>query len=88
METLLNGQSITVNFDEQIVYSQLDENESAIWSLLTASGYLKIENIEYKGNFFGTLVYASYYQSGDSRHVFCYVSWMVFQFGCQLQWIL
>lgn len=85
METLLNGQSITVNFDEQIVYSQLDENESAIWSLLTASGYLKIENIEYKG-IFGTLVYASYYQSGDSRHVFCYVSWMVFQFGCQLQW--
>ena len=51
METLLNGQSITVNFDEQIVYSQLDENESAIWSLLTASGYLKIENIEYKGIF-------------------------------------
>lgn len=51
METLLNGQSITVNFDEQIVYSQLDENESAIWSLLTASGYLKIENVEYKGIF-------------------------------------
>ena len=48
---MLNGQSITVNFDEQIVYSQLDENESAIWSLLTASGYLKIENIEYKGIF-------------------------------------
>ena len=52
MEALLNGQAITVNFDEQIVYSQLDDNESAIWSLLTASGYLKIEKVEYRGILF------------------------------------
>ncbi len=52
MEVLLNGQTITVNFDEQIVYSQLDDNESAIWSLLTASGYLKIEKVEYRGILF------------------------------------
>jgi hypothetical protein len=30
--------------DEQIVYSQLFDDESAIWSLLVASGYLKLEN--------------------------------------------
>ena len=52
MEALLNGQAITVNFDEQIVYSQLDDNESAIWSLLTALGYLKIETVEYRGILF------------------------------------
>ena len=41
-ETLLKGKSIFCPIDEQIVYSQLDDNESAIWSLLLASGYLKV----------------------------------------------
>ncbi len=49
MEDLLNGQEIVVNFDEQIVYNQLDHNENAIWSLLLASGYLKVQNIDYRG---------------------------------------
>lgn len=49
MEDLLRGQAITVNFDEQIVYNQLDDNEEAIWSLLLASGYLKVQNINYRG---------------------------------------
>ena len=49
MEDLLRGQAITVNFDEQIVYNQLDDNEEAIWSLLLASGYLKVQNIDYHG---------------------------------------
>lgn len=41
-ETLLKGKSIYCPIDEQIVYSQLDDNESAIWDLLLASGYLKV----------------------------------------------
>ena len=49
MEDLLRGQAITVNFDEQIVYNQLDDNEEVIWSLLLASGYLKVQNIDYRG---------------------------------------
>ena len=49
MEDLLRGQTITVNFDEQIVHNQLDDNEEAIWSLLLASGYLKVQNIDYRG---------------------------------------
>ena len=49
MEDLLRGQAITVYFDEQIVYNQLDDNEEAIWSLLLASGYLKVQNIDYRG---------------------------------------
>jgi len=44
-EVLLRGKSIIVEIDEQIVYDQLDEDESAIWSLLLASGYLKVKNI-------------------------------------------
>ncbi len=41
-ETLLEGGTIRCAIDEQIVYNQLDDNEEAIWSLLLASGYLKV----------------------------------------------
>ena len=49
MERLLNGELVTVSFDEQVVFSQLEQDESAIWSLLVASGYLKVEDVEYRG---------------------------------------
>ncbi len=49
MEELLNDCQIIVNFDEQIVFEQLDQNENAIWSLLLAGGYLKVEQIDYRG---------------------------------------
>ena len=49
MEALLNGRQIEVCFDEQVVFSQLEQDESAIWSLLVASGYLKVEAVEYRG---------------------------------------
>lgn len=42
-ELLLNGKEIVTELDEQIVYDQLDLEETAIWSLLLASGYLKVE---------------------------------------------
>lgn len=41
-EELLQGKNLRVPVDEQIVYNQLDDNENAIWSLLLASGYLKV----------------------------------------------
>lgn len=41
-EKLLNDEPIVTSIDEQIVFTQLDENENAIWSLLLASGYLKV----------------------------------------------
>ena len=41
-EVLLRGDTIQASVDEQIVYNQLDDNEEGIWSLLVASGYLKI----------------------------------------------
>ncbi|MDE6845121.1 MAG: ATP-binding protein [Lachnospiraceae bacterium] len=45
-EYLLQGGHLFIPIDEQIVYSQLDDNEYAIWSLLVASGYLKVLNYE------------------------------------------
>ena len=41
-EELLKGNHLYVPVDEQIVYNQLDDNEEAVWSLLLASGYLKV----------------------------------------------
>jgi len=41
-EALLKGESIETSIDEQIVYNQLDSNETAVWSLLLAGGYLKV----------------------------------------------
>ena len=41
-ETLLHGEKIRSPLDEQIVYNQLDGSEKAVWSLLLASGYLKV----------------------------------------------
>ena len=41
-EQLLEGEAINVPVDEQIVYKNLDTSDSAIWSLLLATGYLKV----------------------------------------------
>ena len=51
MELLLRGEHLYCSIDEQIVYNQLDDDEAAIWSLLVASGYLKVvgyENAKYE----------------------------------------
>ena len=45
-EGLLDGEHIIVPVDEQIIYDQLNEDENAIWSLLLASGYLKVVSID------------------------------------------
>ncbi len=41
-EDLLRGGTLHLEIDEQIVYSQLSTKKNAIWSLLLASGYLKV----------------------------------------------
>lgn len=45
-EHLLQGESIRVEIDEQIVYNQLSARRNAVWSLLLASGYLKVKNYD------------------------------------------
>lgn len=44
-EKLLQGYSIAEEIDEEIIFDQLDRDESSIWSLLLASGYLKVAEI-------------------------------------------
>ena len=41
-ERLLSGEHLNVSIDEQFVYSQMSKNETAVWSLLLASGYLRV----------------------------------------------
>ena len=41
-EKLLKDETICCPIEEQIVYEQLGQRESAVWSLLLASGYLKV----------------------------------------------
>ena len=58
MEDLLTDKPLVTQLDEQIVYNQLDGDECAIWSLLLASGYLKVEQYRQNsmtGNWYYTL---------------------------------
>ncbi len=44
-ERLMQGESIVAEIDEEIVFSQLGKKPDAIWSLMLASGYLKILDV-------------------------------------------
>ncbi len=46
LEILLRNGTITEILDEQIVFNQLDKNVDAVWSLMLASGYLKVESAD------------------------------------------
>jgi hypothetical protein len=43
MDDLLEGKTFHTRIDEQIVFGELDQSEDAVWSLLLASGYLRVE---------------------------------------------
>ena len=45
-ERLLQGEVLVTPIDEQIVYNQLNGSDKAVWSLLVASGYLKVLSAE------------------------------------------
>ncbi len=47
-EYLLCGGTVTKQINEELVYSQLDKTRDSVWSLLTMSGYLKINSINGK----------------------------------------
>lgn len=49
LEDLIEGKAIIKRIDEQIVFNYLDKDENAVWSFLLASGYLKSENVDYRG---------------------------------------
>ncbi len=45
MEDLLSGKSLCTQIDEQIIFNQLEYRENAIWSLLLATGYLRVKQL-------------------------------------------
>ena len=47
-EGLLQGETITMEIDEQIVYNQLFHKKNAVWSLLLTSGYLKVLHVHFE----------------------------------------
>ncbi len=49
MEDLLQGKIFHTVIDEQIVFNQLEQKNSAVWSLLVASGYLRVEHYVVNG---------------------------------------
>ena len=49
METLMAGGIVEKNIDEQIVFEQLKTNKDVVWSLLLASGYLRVEAFRTEG---------------------------------------
>ncbi len=49
MESLLQGKSFETELDERIVFEQLDGSANAVWSLLLATGYLKVLDLKYVG---------------------------------------
>ena len=49
VETLMAGGIVEKNIDEQIVFEQLKTNKDAVWSLLLASGYLRVEAFRTEG---------------------------------------
>ena len=51
MELLVKGEIIQLTIDEQIVFNQLNETEDAIWSLMLASGYLKVNYVQYQDEY-------------------------------------
>ena len=47
MEELLKGEILFTTLDEQMIFSQLDQGDNAVWSLLLASGYMKVIHYEF-----------------------------------------
>lgn len=52
-----------------MVFGQLDIDESAIWSLLLASGYLKPDAIEYRGD----IEAVNYYMDKVASEIFIFL---------------
>ncbi len=52
VEDLIEGKSFRIIIDEQLVFYELDMNQDAVWSLLLASGYLKIIDFYHTDNEF------------------------------------
>lgn len=46
-EDLMRGSTLRIEIDEQIVYGDLHQKPNAVWSLLLASGYLRVVQVDF-----------------------------------------
>ena len=53
VETLLRGGAVRAKIDTGIVYKNLEQEENAVWSLMLATGYLKINRVIEGENLYG-----------------------------------
>lgn len=72
MEQLLKGQSIEIELDEQIIFNQLEEDENAIWSLLLATGYLRVDKVERRGRLLKKLTASGIAQKNIRKYGFAF----------------
>ena len=70
-EDLISGQSIITPIEEQIVYGELDGNEEGIWSLLLASGYLRVLHYEEDPESIDAPDYELTLTNREVRRMFC-----------------
>lgn len=70
MEDLLAGKPLHAQIDEQVVFNTLDDDESAVWSLLLASGYLRVEQFEFFDSGYSTMG-TNYGRPYESFNRFC-----------------
>ena len=70
-EDLLSGKEIRCMVDEQLIYNDLHKKESAVWSLLLASGYLKVLGKEQKREAGKKIMYTLRLTNGEVLDMFC-----------------
>lgn len=69
MEELLKGGALQIRMEEQIVFDQLDRKEDVIWSLLLASGYLRVEDY-FTEEIWGRTTYVLVLKNHEVRQMF------------------
>lgn len=69
MERLLQGKEIQAQIDEQIAFHQLSGSADAVWSLLLATGYLKVQGLKQVGEL-KKKVYTLAITNGEVRSMF------------------
>lgn len=70
METLLYGGTVRSEIDEEVVFSDLKHGTKAVWSLMAASGYLKILSVGPGEDEFAPPVYTLCLTNGEVRRMF------------------
>lgn len=70
METLLYGGTVRSEMDEEVVFSDLKHGTKAVWSLMAASGYLKILSVDPGEDEFAPPVYTLCLTNGEVRRMF------------------